>query len=65
MDRDWRGSNPLSNRYRGAIDRERPKSRNIFVRRAGFCTHALLVHIFVVRILYDDNLNGRVDTDEY
>jgi hypothetical protein len=33
--------------------------------RAPFCTRALLVHIFVVRVLCDGYLNGRVDTDEY
>ena len=51
MDRDYHGSTPLSNRYRIAIDRERPDPHNLFIQRAGFCTRALLVHVFVVRVL--------------
>jgi hypothetical protein len=61
MDRNWHGSNPPSNRYRGAIDRERPRKIN---PRQLFCTRALLVHVFVVRVLYDGNLNGRVNSNE-
>ena len=65
MDRDWRGSNPRTSRYRGAIDRERPDPHNIFVRRAGFCTRALFVHVFVVRVLTGDYLTRLIPRDEY
>jgi hypothetical protein len=64
MDRNWRGSIPRTSRYHTAINRERPDPHSFFVQRAYFCTRALLVHVFVVRVLYDDNFHHRVNTDE-
>ena len=71
MDRNWRGSTPLSNRYRIAIVRGRPDPSKLpdaraFGHRAcdSFFTRTLLVHVFIVRIFSDDNLNSAIYPNE-